>query len=190
MNPVAIATFFNKTYTAIFDHLLAAESIEGGLFGLVSTYFGIMETNGRGMLLPHCLIWLTGTTNLSNFRQKIRGDPSYLGQLLHFLDHIITTSLSVHFSDRFLAQDPGLDKFTPLPTTENIHVFCAILTADSNKVASKVQMHSPSHNASCYKYGKSSSRCCFNFPQPLVEEIHINKYNNIHFKRNNVWVNP
>ncbi len=182
INPIAIATFFNQTCTAIFDHLLAAGSIEGELFGPVSTYFGIVETNGRGMLHLHCLVWLTRMTNLSNFRQRICGNPSYLGRLLHFLDHIITTSLSVHSSNLSLAQDPGQDEFTPLPTTEHIDAFRATLVADSNKVASKVQMHSPSHNASCYKYSKSGSRCRFNFPRPLVEEIHVDKYNNIHFK--------
>ena len=67
MNPVAIATFFDETCKAIFDHLLAAGSSEGGLFGPVSTYFGTVETNGRGMLHLHCLVWLKGMTNLSNF---------------------------------------------------------------------------------------------------------------------------
>ncbi len=138
MNPVVIATFFNETCTAIFDHFLAAGSIESGLFGPLSTYFGIVETNRRGMLHLHCLVWLTEMTNLSNFRQKFCGDPSYLGRLLYSLDHIITTSLSVHSSDLSLAQDPSRDKFTPLPTTENIDSFRITLVADSNKVISKV----------------------------------------------------
>ncbi len=56
MNLVTIATFFNEIYTAIFDHFVAAGSIEGRLFGLVSTYFGIVETNGRGILHLHCLV--------------------------------------------------------------------------------------------------------------------------------------
>ena len=33
MNPVAIATFFDKTCKAIFDHLFAARSNGNGLFG-------------------------------------------------------------------------------------------------------------------------------------------------------------
>ncbi len=128
-------------------------------------------------------------TNLSHFRLRICDNPNYLGRLLYFLDHIIITSLSVHSSDLSSAQDLGQDEFTPLPTTEHINAFRATLAADSNKVASKVQMHSPLYNASYYKYGKSGSRCHFHFPQPLVEEIHVDKYNNIHFKQNNVWVN-
>lgn len=79
INPIAIATFFNKTYTTIIDHLLAAGSIKDRLFDPVSTYFGIVETNERGMLHLYCLVWLTGMTNLSNFRQRICGNSCYFG---------------------------------------------------------------------------------------------------------------
>ncbi len=138
MNPVNIAAFFNETCTAIFDYHLVVGSIEGGLFGLVSTYFKIVETNRRGIFHLHCLVWLIGMTNLSNFWQKIPSNPSYLGRLLYFLDHIIITSLLVYSSDLFLAQDSSQDKFTLLSTTENIVAFCATLAVDSNKVTSKV----------------------------------------------------
>ncbi len=84
INLVAIVTLFNKTSRAIFDHLLATGSIKGRLLGPVLTYFGIMETDERGMLYLHYLVWLTEITNLSNFWQKICSDPSYLGRLLHF----------------------------------------------------------------------------------------------------------
>lgn len=187
--PIVIVTFFNKTYTTIIDHLLAVGSIDDGLFDFVSTYFGIVEINERGMLHLYCLVWLIGMTNLSNFQQKICGDSCYFGRLLYFLDHIITTSLLVYSFGLSLALDPSQDKFTLLLTTENIDTFCATLAADSNEVASKVQIHSLSHNALCYKYGKSSCRCRFNFPQPFVKETHVDKYNNIHFNHNNIWVN-
>lgn len=67
MNPVTIAMFFDETCKAIFDHLLAAKSRESGLFGPMSTYFGTVETNGRGMLHLHYLVWLKDMTNFSNF---------------------------------------------------------------------------------------------------------------------------
>ena len=190
MNPVAIATFFDETCKAIFDHLLAAGSSEDRLFGPMSTYFGTVETNGRGMLHLHCLVWLKGMTNISNFRQRMRGDPDYLSRLIRFLDHIIKASLSVPPSDTSATQNACPTKFTPFSTTLDVDAFRATLDADSNKTASKVQMHSTSHNASCYKYGKSGSKCRFNFPRPLVEETYVDKCNSLHFKQNNVWINP
>lgn len=67
INPIPIATFLNKTYTANFDHFLVVGSLKGGLFSLISTYFGTVETNRRGMLYLHCLVRLKDIINLSNF---------------------------------------------------------------------------------------------------------------------------
>ena len=58
MNPVAVAQFFQSICSAIFEHLLQDSPANPGLFGPVSTYFGTVETNGRGMLHLHCLVWL------------------------------------------------------------------------------------------------------------------------------------
>lgn len=40
----------------------------------VSTYFGTVETNGRGMLHLHCLVWLRGAYPMSELRQKMCSD--------------------------------------------------------------------------------------------------------------------
>lgn len=68
-------------------------------------------------------------------------------------------------------------------------MFCSTPNADSNTIASKVQMHSTSHNVSYYKYGKDGSKCYFNFPRPLVEEIYVDKCNSLNFKQNNMYIN-
>ena len=56
MNLMVVAQFFEATCTGIFKCLFAAGSIKGGLLGLVSTYFGIVNTNSRRMLHLHCLV--------------------------------------------------------------------------------------------------------------------------------------
>lgn len=43
---IALARFFKVTCCDIFEHLLAISSKNGGLLGPISTYFGIVETNG------------------------------------------------------------------------------------------------------------------------------------------------
>ncbi len=53
MNSVAMARFFEATCRGIFEHLLAAGSKDGGLFSPISTYFGTVEKNGRGILHLH-----------------------------------------------------------------------------------------------------------------------------------------
>ncbi len=56
MNLVAIAKFFHIIYNTIFMSLFGAGQIAGGLFGPISNYFAIVETNGHGMLYLHCLV--------------------------------------------------------------------------------------------------------------------------------------
>ena len=93
MNPVAVVQFFNTTCQGIFKHLLQAESGSGGLFGPVLTYFGTVETNGRGMLHLHCLIWLQRTHYIAKLRQRLVEDPQFTAFFLSFVDSIIKCSL-------------------------------------------------------------------------------------------------
>lgn len=80
----ATATFHNATATIIlvavaqfscigvFQHLLVSlKEPNNGLFGPVSTYFGIVETNSRGMLHLLCLVWLQGTFHVAELRHSI-----------------------------------------------------------------------------------------------------------------------
>ena len=58
-------------------------------------------------------------------------------------------------------------------------------------MAAKCQIHSPRHNATCFKYGVPGTKNCrFNFPRPLVETTTINNLGTIDIQKNHVWVNP
>lgn len=77
INPVAVTQFFEATCSAIFENLLHHGSTNSGLLEPVSTYFGTVETNGRGMLHLHCLVWLDGFFHLSAFRKRLLSEPGY-----------------------------------------------------------------------------------------------------------------
>src|SRR5438045_2392027 len=67
------------------------------------------------------------------------------------------------------------------------------LSTDSNSVACQNQVHSKSHNATCFKYhqkepGKHS--CRFNMPQDLHSHSEVDKLGVIHLAQNHAWVNP
>lgn len=47
MNPAAVAQIFHMTCNAMFQHLLAINTKEEGLFGPVSTYFRTVEIDGQ-----------------------------------------------------------------------------------------------------------------------------------------------
>ena len=55
-NPVAVAQFFHHTCKGIFDGLLGSNTGRIGILGQVRNHFGVVETNGCGMLHLHALV--------------------------------------------------------------------------------------------------------------------------------------
>ncbi len=71
INPVAVAKFFHIICDVIFMSLFGVGQTERGLLGPISNYFGTVETNGRGMLHLHCLVWLKGVLHLAMLRTQL-----------------------------------------------------------------------------------------------------------------------
>jgi hypothetical protein len=59
-NPAVVATFFAKIMESFFSILVRPGDDRGGIFGHVGTYFATTETNGRGMLHVHGLMFFDG----------------------------------------------------------------------------------------------------------------------------------
>ena len=55
-NPVAVAQFFDHICKRIFNGFLCSQTGKIGILGKVSNHFGVIETNGRGMLHLHALV--------------------------------------------------------------------------------------------------------------------------------------
>jgi hypothetical protein len=53
-DPVAVARFFHSRCKAVLDGLLGSNPNNFGIFGDVSNYFGVVESNGRGTA-PACI---------------------------------------------------------------------------------------------------------------------------------------
>lgn len=89
INSVAVARFFELTCYGIFEYLLAAGSKDGGLFGSISTYFGIVETNSWRLLYLNCLIWLCGVFLYNPIIQTITSGLwlRYLHSWVYWLYH-------------------------------------------------------------------------------------------------------
>ncbi len=93
MNLVAVAQFFEATWTCIFKRFLAARSMGIGLLEPVSTYYEMVETNDQGMLHLHCLMWLRGAFYLADLCSRLQSGPQYAIDILQFIDTIISCSL-------------------------------------------------------------------------------------------------
>jgi hypothetical protein len=55
---VTITRFFHSTCKAILDGLLWGKSGELSMLGDILNYFGVVESNGHGMLHLYTLIWV------------------------------------------------------------------------------------------------------------------------------------
>jgi len=165
MNPAAIAIFFHKICSGVLEALIRPVDGKKGVLGEVSTYFGVVETNGRGMLHLHALIWLAGNVDFFDLRRRLLEDPDFARQMIEFLDSVILECIVAADSDG--ASEPPSRPSTAEFDTDEAYVDA--LRTYSNAVASKRQLHSQNHNSTCFKYNKKGTReCRFDFPRPKV----------------------
>jgi hypothetical protein len=190
-NPVAVAKFFHHVCDAVFSGLLASGCEDLGILGDVSNHFGVVETNGRGMLHLHVLVWLRGNLGFSTLRQRLQTDPDYADRMINYLESIISQSIDNTIQNESDSDHP----FIPPSTrgTESDEAFFARLVDDSNTVARKKQLHSKHHLSTCFKYqrsGSGKSSCRFGMPRELVPTSTIDEFGIIHLVRSHPWVNP
>ncbi|PVH69294.1 hypothetical protein DL98DRAFT_505961, partial [Cadophora sp. DSE1049] len=189
-NPVAVAQFFHHTCKAIFDGLLGSNTGRIGILGQVSNHFAVVETNGRGMLHLHALVWLTGNLAFSTLRDRVLQDKPFASRMIRYLESVI-----VHGIDLDVEGGPNEPAFVPPSTctAETDDEFHSRLSADSNAIACKKQVHSSNHNATCFKYsqkGQGSKACRFEMPRELRLNSEVDEFGVIHLTRNHGWVNP
>lgn len=94
MNPVAVAQFFDAVCKGVFSKLLQVDSQESGIFGKISNYFGVVESNGRGMPHLHALVWLKGNAEFYKLRERIENEPDFKTRMIDYLESVIRESIS------------------------------------------------------------------------------------------------
>ena len=205
MNPAAIATFFHAICKSVLIGLIKPESNEPGILGDVSTYFGVVEVNGRGMLHVHCLVWLMGNLELIGLREKMLHDGVVAAEMIDYLESIISESIDANVAGATTEQNPASDAINnedamnddlphqsscPITTDfDTDEAFYTALYRYGTQIAAKRQMHARTHNSTCYKYGKGN-QCRFGYPRHLVQKSHVDDIGTIHLRRDDEWVNP
>lgn len=73
-----------------FEHYVQAG--KDSVFGRISQYFGAVETNERGALHVHGLLWLHGNMNLSSMlKDVVEGDQAaYQEAIIQYVDSVFT----------------------------------------------------------------------------------------------------
>ncbi|CAF1033917.1 unnamed protein product [Rotaria sordida] len=86
-HPVATAKFFHVLISNILETM-----IMGGVLGPIKTYFGTVESQGRGSLHLHLLIWLDHDMKPTDMKEKIQ-DATFRNKLIAYLEDIIKEDL-------------------------------------------------------------------------------------------------
>ncbi|KAJ7751377.1 hypothetical protein B0H16DRAFT_1236237, partial [Mycena metata] len=155
---------------------------EGGILGLVNAYYGTVEAQGRGTLHCHMMVWVAGSLNPNEIKDKALengGNTEFQERLIAFLEDTISTSVPAD-SDRCDLETP-LSKFHPCATRgpgPNINPEDqeAAEQRDLHKLAERCQRHR--HTATCYKHwqGYSEPKEC-RFDLDKANETPVSVFN-------------
>ncbi|RSL79937.1 hypothetical protein CEP52_017458, partial [Fusarium oligoseptatum] len=89
-DPLSSAIFFHREISMFFKHYVKIG--EDSIFGRVSQYYGVVETNERGALHLHGLLWLQGNINLSSLMSDVRREnqAAYRDRVIEYIDTVFT----------------------------------------------------------------------------------------------------
>ncbi|RKK86029.1 hypothetical protein BFJ68_g17175 [Fusarium oxysporum] len=92
-DPVSSAIFFHREVPMFFEHYVNVG--EESVFGLVSQSYGAVETNERGALHLHGLLWLQGNMHLSTLSRDVQGEEhvAYRKRVIDYVDSIFSEDL-------------------------------------------------------------------------------------------------
>jgi hypothetical protein len=124
-----------------------------GALGQVSNHFGMVETDGRGMLHLHTFIWAAGNLGFPTLREQVLQGENFRADMINFLESIIIQSVQ-SLPDRSGIPDRP-DPF--VQSQESNEEFNERTATEANAVAAVAQLHSSSHTSTCFKYGRKSS---------------------------------
>jgi hypothetical protein len=154
-NPSLVAQFFHVVITSFFACFFKTLSREPGIFGTVSSHFGVVESTTRMMLHLHGFAWLAGGIGAANLHQRLKSDPDFKGRILTYIRSIVRETVDLTLGHQFQSETLDSSRF-PMPEDMTPAEFQEALDIDSNNVAARVQMHI--HGKTCTKYQKKHSQ--------------------------------
>ncbi len=91
-NPSVAAQFFDAMIRTFIDVVLK-HGHGPGLFGACTTYYGMVEAQGKGTLHCHMLIWLEGNPSPQKLRDQMSEDPDFKNRMFQWLEENISSHI-------------------------------------------------------------------------------------------------
>ncbi|KAJ3455199.1 hypothetical protein MRS44_013799 [Fusarium solani] len=189
-DPMSSAIFFHREMTLFFEHYVKVG--EESVFGRISQYYGAVETNERGALHVHGLLWLHGNAHLSSTLAGIHGEDqaAYRERIVQYVDSVFSEDLDQEGfcavqAERSVASDISF-------LLDNTEQFSAAFDEEANFCAGATQIHT--HSPTCVKYslGKKTQKgdlCRFKAPWRLVDKTAFTPDGVLQIRRTHPMVN-
>ena len=115
-NPAACARFFHTVISSFITIILRHGKKDRGILGKCTAYYGTVETQARGTLHCHMLIWIYGHPNPQKMRDAMLNSAQYTQDMFIWLESIIKCELIG--TTLLVQEDDG--KELPRPITSGI----------------------------------------------------------------------
>lgn len=155
-NPVIAADFFELIMKAFIECLLGwrprGEPVHRGLLGVVKGYYGCVETQGRGSLHCHMVLWLEGGMDARELRDRMLSEENgdFERRLVRFIDEAIWNSIPEGEDEPEGKENPCAREGVDL--TLRGDELKKARERDLRELARVCQRHV--HGPSCYRRGK------------------------------------
>ncbi|KAF1809820.1 hypothetical protein P152DRAFT_476222 [Eremomyces bilateralis CBS 781.70] len=165
-DPLSSALFFHREISLFFKHYV--KTGEDSVFGRINRYFGAVETNERGSLYVHGLLWLQGNMQLSSILQDNNEEDreAYRERVTRYVDSVFTEDLDYEAFSAVRAERSVMSDISAL--LANREQFAAAFEEEANFCAGATQIHT--HSPTCVKYSikgqtrKNQDPCRFKAP--------------------------
>ncbi|KAJ8502956.1 hypothetical protein ONZ45_g11279 [Pleurotus djamor] len=136
--------------------LLVAKNPVGGVLGFTNAYYGCVETQGRGTLHCHMLVWLDGALNPDQIKERLLSDKAFALDFLRYLEDIIHNSTPS--PPEVVVPSDDVHPSALRTVYPRLSTCPSSRTKDFHNVVKVCQHHKHSHT--CYKYCVGSVRDC------------------------------
>ncbi|KAF5328905.1 hypothetical protein D9611_014252 [Ephemerocybe angulata] len=190
-HPVACAEFFDTVITSFIQIVLRYGKSTPGVFGHCDAYYGTVETQGRGTLHCHMLLWLRGHLPAESLATALQSSESYRVSLTRWLDSVAASGFLGARSYMNALPTGGEDEIdslrkgephpaavqAPLASSMSVRTFKGEMNEYIDDLLTRFNWHV--HNGSCWKYlgpkqERNAENCRFGIDGERRETTEVN----------------
>jgi hypothetical protein len=181
-DPVALTKFFHAMLELMTTVIFGYDREQGGVFGHIKSYYGVVEDQNRGSLHCHFLLWLPNAITGAELYERMSNDEAFSRDYITYVDGVVSCRFDQHFNATYSPDDDPewaskFDKHKnaatqnmPDPRNENYSEQRAYYLW---RLVQTAQMHMC--NLGCFKYAKVTDAitiCRMRYPRTVCECTH------------------